>query len=317
MLKISTISCCDDNYVRYFGVMLCSLFENKNPDVQFDVHLIEDGITEKSRQQLKVIEDRYGFNIHYIPVKKEQFEGFRVSGHISLATYYRICVPDLLPKTINKVLYIDCDMVIRKDLTELWNTDFQGNWAAVVEDLGALEEDKVRIGLMSSQPYFNAGLLLINLKAWRTENVHGHVLKYIRTYPEKIKYCDQDGLNAVMKDHVMFLSLEYNATDNLTPLVVANSTKQQRKSRIDATIAHYTPEKPDQYRCTHQNRYDYFSYLQKTPWRKGIGAIIKIVVGQFCYVLLFTYPSIEKFLYRIRGSLPHRILTRIWKGIMA
>nr|MBA2761518.1 glycosyltransferase family 8 protein [Segetibacter sp.] len=177
----------------------------------------------------------------------------------TIATYYRLYFHALIPEGIDKLLYIDTDTIVIGDLKELYNIDI-GNApiAAVADPVPELRSD---LGLYKEGQYFNAGVLLIDIKNWREQKVTENALQFILDHPEKIQYVDQDALNATLIDKWFRIDKKYN----LSYLYV--SLQVPAKALIkDAVIIHYTTSlKP--WHCLAKNklRYLYQRYLKMSP----------------------------------------------------
>lgn len=118
--------------------------------------------------------------------------------HLTVETYYRLFISDILPSDIDKVLWLDCDIIVAGDLKELWNEGISDSAVGVVPDF---ENNNVRVmnrlKYDAAYGYFNAGVLLINLKYWRRENIIPIFTNYISDHYENLYYHDQDVLNYV------------------------------------------------------------------------------------------------------------------------
>ena len=129
----------DHNYVRHCAVTLVSLFEN-NPKETFTVHIIARELSETDRNILTALAGKYNNKACYYTPDAQMLEGFTIRAthnRLSLAAYYRCFLSALLPEDIDRVLYLDCDIVILGDITPLWRTPLDAHTGvAVVEDTG-------------------------------------------------------------------------------------------------------------------------------------------------------------------------------------
>lgn len=202
----------DDNYVPYCGIMLTSLFEN-NKNVDIEVYLMTAGLNAKNILDFNRLAKLYNKRIHIITVDNNVLKNcpIRVGDHVSIVTYYRLLAPILLPSSIDKILYLDCDMVINGSLVELYNNDIENYaFAAVVDALFQDDDTYIRLSYDLKKSYCNCGLLLINLDYWRKKNVLKRCLDYIDNNLEKIIFHDQDTLNVVLQDEKKLLPITYN-----------------------------------------------------------------------------------------------------------
>ena len=205
--------CLDKGYVMPTGVMMYSVCVN-NQDVDMDFHvLVDESVTEEDQQDLKDIVNKFsGKRIHYYTIERQCVISFpsKIS-HITQSTYYRIFLSDILPSNIEKVLYLDGDLIVRHSLLPLWHIDIDDYAIGVTKEV--VEEDVTvynRLRYPQEKGYFNAGVLLINLKYWRDNDVKKDCIRYIHDYPDRVLYVDQDVLNAVLQDKKLIIPIKYN-----------------------------------------------------------------------------------------------------------
>ena len=263
----------DGNYVKHCAVTMVSLFEN-NKEEEFCVHLVATGLSETDEAQLTQIVSSYKNQIIFYTPDQKLLEGFSIrkfSKRITMATYYRCILADLLPKDIDKVIYMDCDIVIRGNIVPFWNTTLEGVGVAAVEDIGCNESSRYEIlQYPQEESYFNAGVLLINLDYWRQHNMTQSCIDYYHKYPERILYNDQDLLNSILHKNKKMVDLCWNVQDGFyrNP---KEMTPEWRKKFTEILknpiILHYTNRKPWDYDSQHPLRMEYFKYLDKTPWK--------------------------------------------------
>ena len=202
----------DDNYVPYCGIMLTSLFEN-NKEQNIVVYLMTGGLNEKNTIAFERLAINYNQKIQIVKVDNGALNScpIRKGDHISIAAYYRLLVPILLPKSMDKILYLDCDMIINKSLEDLYNVEINNYALGVVLDEDFQNQDKYdRLQYDCKKGYFNSGMLLINFDYWCKNSVMERCFDYINNNPEKIKFHDQDTLNAVLQDEKKMLPITYN-----------------------------------------------------------------------------------------------------------
>lgn len=209
MEKINILCSADNNYAAYCGVMLTTLYEN-NKDCDIDVYLLTDGLSENEIRKFQQFEQHYKTTIHIITVRRESFRHcpVREGDHVSLTAYYRVACDELLPKTLHKILYLDCDIMVKCDLRPLWNMDIADKAMGVVVDGWHIRNEK-RLEL-ENKTYFNSGVLLINLDYFRENRISEKCLNYIHDFPDKIILHDQDVLNIICHGQLLYLPLKYN-----------------------------------------------------------------------------------------------------------
>lgn len=128
--------------------------------------------------------------------------------------YYRMLAPYLLPAEIDRVLYLDADIIINGPLEEFYNQSFEGSYAAVVkdrfDDIDKVVMLKTKLGLKKEDVYFNSGVILFNLALFREKINMEDIMTLIEEKREVLRYFDQDILNCLLKKHKKLCGLEYN-----------------------------------------------------------------------------------------------------------
>ena len=265
----------DDNYTQHAGVTICSFLAN-NPGVH-TFHIISDGISEYNQSLLHDICAASGSTLCYYSVDAATAANFPVgegtiNPDLTIATYFRLFMADLLPASLEKVLYIDCDIVVDASLDGLWNTTFlDGKCIAALEELAILSTDGCRrMGYPQTYSYFNAGVLLVHLGRLRTVFSVEKAAAFIRDHNTDIRYHDQDVLNALLYDKKQFFELRYNVMDTclIKGVVLPDRYKAQSSAVRRPAIIHYTGEvKPWHRESRNPFTYKYFEYLWLTPWK--------------------------------------------------
>lgn len=263
----------DSNYVKHCAVTLVSLFEN-NKKERVTVHIIAEDLSVSEKGILSSLAEKYDNIVTFHTPQAELLKGFTIrkfSKRISMATYYRCILSDILPQDIDKILYLDCDIVVLGDILPFWNTCLDGIGAATIEDVGCMEAERYEIlQYPLKDSYFNAGVLLVNLKYWREHNVGKACVDYYHKYPERILFNDQDLLNSILHKNKVMVDLYWNVQDGFyrTP---KKMTKEWKKKYADVLkhpiILHYTNRKPWDYDSQHPLRNEYFKYLDLTQWK--------------------------------------------------
>lgn len=263
----------DNNYVQHCVVMLTSLFEN-NKDEKITVYLVSGPLSEENEQVLRNLFRQYKQELRRYHIDQELVNDCptRESSHLTVSTYYRLFLASILPDTLSKVLYLDCDMIIRGSLCELWDTDVSGYPVACIEDMWCGRPEYY--GRMHYDPaysYFNGGVLVVNLDYWRTHQLQPQFLEYARKYPERLLYCDQDVLNGVLHEHKLLLPFKWNVQDGFFRR--KRRIRKETWAELDASIRnpvilHYTGgRKPWHFGSDHPMRKEYNKYLDLTVWK--------------------------------------------------
>jgi lipopolysaccharide biosynthesis glycosyltransferase len=190
---------CDERYAMPLATTLRSLAESNRAHWPLDVHVLTDGFSESARDRVLRSQPLGAMQIRWIAVDLQAFEQFGLLDHVSRMTYARLQIPRVFGEDIAEVLYMDADVLVLGDLGGLWSTDLEGAPIGAVTDhhvdadlkLGRHERTQ---GVPRVAHYFNAGILLMNLAAWRRQGVAERALDYLRLHRES-PYSDQDALN--------------------------------------------------------------------------------------------------------------------------
>ncbi len=273
------ILCATDNkYVPYCGIMLTSLFEN-NRDQKICVYVLTGGLKKDNSRSLQELGNSYGHTVKIIEIDNSVFAQCPINpetDHVSIATYYRIAVEKLLPADIDRILYLDCDMIINGPLIELYSAVINGFACGAVIDEAFMEEDPYkRCGIMndSANPYFNTGMLLINLTYWRENNVMDQCMNFIAANKDRIAFHDQDTLNGVLHKRIRYVGLKYNLPKGLLLKEVFNRVESNiqievRNACMAPTIIHYTGAgKPWIKGCHHPFTPIWLRYKNASAWK--------------------------------------------------
>lgn len=262
----------DNHYVKYCIVTLVSLFQN-NQQENIRVHIIADNLSQIAKQLMHEELDRFGNELIFHDAGHQIIANCPISDechHISIATYYRIFLPVILPESISKVLYLDCDLIVESSVSELWNTNVEGYALAATEDWRAeVEEFYKRLHYEKKYSYFNAGVLLINLDYWRKHHLMEACVRYIQSYPERLTYNDQDVLNGVLYAQWLHLPYQWNMHYYLRKTTMSEKAlKEIETTLFTPAILHYiTDVKPWNLHCYHPLAHRWFHYLDQTRWK--------------------------------------------------
>ena len=268
MSLITIAVAANNSYVQHLGVMLYSLFSH-NQDVTFCTYLLNNGITEENKRSLDYIGHRFQNELCYETIDVRGLPDVKADDHVSVETYFRLLIPAVLPKSVSKVLYLDADIIVKGRVVEFWNTDISHYFLAAVSDVtvstGAAPNS------LEEYAYFNAGVMLMDLKAWRDHAVTTQCLNFMQTYPEKITFWDQDALNAILRNKWLPVHPKYNMQG---PLFMDEfksyygDPEQLQEAMQDPIIIHYSaPQKPWHYLSYHPYTQEYSKYLALTPWK--------------------------------------------------
>ena len=177
---------------------------------------------------------------------------------------------ELLPHNVKKVLYLDFDIIINGNLSDLFNTDISNYSLAAVPDAFVDKNEAVRskICLKREAHYLNGGVLLLNLERWRSEKIGPRALEFCISNPNSITFWDQCAINHVVQGKFYILDKKWNfQLHHMRRMSTYRFHPKAREDASSAAIIHFTsPYKPWFFLCTHPMKELYFKYLQYTAW---------------------------------------------------
>jgi len=268
----------DDRFGIALAVMVRSLLDNLPTDQRLALYVIDGGIRSRTRDRLLGSWDLGRLELEWLRPGSSRLARMKVSGHVRLATYYRLLIGDLLPAELSKVLYLDCDLVIERSIAELWQTNVSRHHIAAVQDMIVPYvsspwglPDYHALGLAETSKYFNAGVLLVNLDRWRADRVCEAAIRYAEDNQQRIRFWDQDALNAVLAGRWLELPLDWNLTiltrEFPPPDKIPCSPGDYEKLVTGPRITHFLSSvKPWHPNCQHPRTQVFFKYLDRTAW---------------------------------------------------
>ena len=299
MNSIPVFFAANPSYYQHLCVMIVSLLEN-NKDRNFRVHVLTDDDSDTESEKIRELEKSYdNLEIHFRKIVEDDVKAFHLSKlahHISIQAYYRCLIPKLYPD-IGKAIYLDSDMVVQGDLGDLWDENIEEYLLAGVDisQFARVDEYKKRIGLTQESMYINSGVLLMNLRKMRENDIVALLVENAGVLGTKAELVDQDVINYSLQGNMKALDPRYNWTH------VHND--ELKKPALPIVISHFSgPGKPWSTNriCKHAGRKDYFVYLQKTPYRDFV----------YRYYLERSYKCVIPYIMEIGKSLARIVLPR-------
>ena len=213
---INILLASDNNYVPFLSITLISLFENnQNEFDKINVFILDDGISENNKNKIKTILSEYDCSATFIKTKKLDDLNINIMTIernltiSSLTAYARLFIANLLPEEIDKILYIDCDALIVGSLKGLWQEDITDYYCAGILDC-INTTIKQEFGFSKEDDYINSGVLLINLKKWREDNVEVEFIDFMAKNQHRFYQHDQGIINKVFKNKIKVVNPRYN-----------------------------------------------------------------------------------------------------------
>lgn len=208
----------DDNYMIPAAALLRSIAASLGPTGTAEVCVLHSGLSRTTTSLLESVAARSRLILRLLPVDPERVSHLKVTGHISLATYYRLLLEDALPQC-DRVIYLDADTIVLEPISQLWEYETGGAHLLAVQQAWnpsavAAGERGLRsfrnLGIHPEAPIFNAGVMLIDLQLWRRDHVSKEVVDYLGKHSDEILWWDQDGLNAILSGRWHPLPLRWN-----------------------------------------------------------------------------------------------------------
>lgn len=261
-------SAADDNYAECLGVTLISLLNNTSQTLRISLQIIDGGISTGNKEKLRQIADYFHTNINFITIDRSLFDHIYLaehenSHHISETAYYRLLLPHVIDPSIERFLYIDCDAIVKTDVTALWEQELDDAVLAAAENFGGVER-RSTLGIPYSYGYFNSGVLMINARQWRENRIAEKVISFIKNNEDKMYYHDQDGLNAILYSQRKELHPRWNTmTSMFTDKLPADRYGKKVIEAISSpAVVHFTgPAKPWHLDCPHPYKHEYKYYM--------------------------------------------------------
>ncbi len=269
----------DAGYLKYCTAMLLSLADHHRAE-RLEIHLLTNGVSDEDKRYLDSLIENVRHHIHYYNIADTRLESLPQGKekYISRMTYSRLFLGETLPEEIGKVIYLDCDILIESSLRRLWEIPIAGKLLAAAEDLNSADITIYgRLGILPQEHvYFNAGVLLLNLRKWRQENCQTRALEIISragTGEISLEYGDQDVLNLLTVGQTEYLPLRFNLQDFLLrqkkpPLMREAALKTWDNERDRPAVIHFTwTSKPWSYRSFNPYGERFWAYFDLTRWK--------------------------------------------------
>ena len=306
----------DDKYAPHLGAAIASLLLNTTSDKVINIHVLQQNLNRSNKQNLTQLETlRPNTHIDLLKVDSNKFRSLPlITGLQTIETYFRLGLPTLLPK-IDRLIYLDADIIVMGDIEELWEQEMENNVLLAVEEPKYLNIERLKgLGMKDSSPYFNAGVLLMDLEKMRAFGLEHKTSSYVNERLKSLKYQDQDILNALFENLWHALPLAFNAYSFLwhrrrQDEFFLYTKKDAELAKKNPYIIHFNlPPKPWDPGCIDTRRKCYWEYLQKTNFdihKPGF----KINLKKFIRSKIFYYINS----YHLRKS---KVLTVVWAALL-
>ncbi len=220
----------DNAYAPFAAVAIKSLSENASKNYLYKIHILFTDLSSDNRKKIGTLETE-NIKIEFFDVKekmKKSGNDFHLRDYYSFATYYRFFIPEMFPQ-YKKGVYLDSDITVLGDISELYNTEIGDNLVAavsdeIVADIDIFGEYVERVIGTPREKYFNAGILVMNLEQLRIIGIESELKKLMKVYRFPVAQ-DQDYLNVLCANKVVYLDKLWNKTaypespEDITPYI--------------------------------------------------------------------------------------------------
>ncbi len=301
----------NDEYAPHLGASIASLLLNAHNNNNISIHVLHQSLSDSNMCNLMHLKRlRSNTHINLLKVCAEEFKCFPLlTGNHTVETYFRLRLPTILSE-IDKVIYLDADTIVVNDIEKLWDEEIGDNLLLAVEEPRHLNKERLaELGMKDDSPYFNGGVLSINLAKMRTIGFEQKVDAYVHKKFRVLKYQDQDILNALSEECWSPLSLAYNSysyvcdrrRENEFVFYTKDNAAQARKHPF---IIHFNQHpKPWNPGCIDERRKCYWEYLKKTDFDvskpDSMIGLTKFLLLKTFYYIKYYFPRCAKILSRI------------------
>ncbi len=264
------------HYSKFVGTTMYSLFENTNSEVT--VHILHDNtLSDENRDKFLYLAVRYGQIVKFYNVEELCADDFSKmvennpkllkDNRFTIGMMFRLFIPQVLPKNISRVIYLDADIVVNTDIKELWEIELGDKFLAVVTSNSiAMKKHTHQTrqlcidGLVEPDDYFNSGVLLMNLLLLRGETqriMDG--INFIGSDPRHTHF-DQDVLNYCFTKNILKLPVRFNNS--------VSFARAKKETKIDQKIYHFLGSNYRSFGLDMNDPFNrlWMSYFIKTPW---------------------------------------------------
>ncbi len=270
----------NDGYARHLGASLYSLLDKNRDFAEIAVYVLTLGLSAENRGKLQEIAEHFSRKLVFLNIDdlRERI-GYEVdTGGFDISVMLRLFMGDMLPESVERVLYLDCDTVVLQSLKHLWKENLEGKIAGAVMEPTIYQAVKESIDLGDEDPYYNSGVLLVDLKQWREQEIQKKLLEFWKNKGGKLFASDQDVINGTLKGQIQTLMPRYNFFTNYRyfsyrELVHQGKTykavtpRELQIAKQHPFIIHYMgDERPWIAGNLNHYRRAYALYLAKTPW---------------------------------------------------
>lgn len=275
----------DENFALPLAVTMYSMLANLRGTEEIDVFILHPSLSEATKDRLRTVakQAETRARLFFIAVDAEKHFGdldLQYYNRFTETIYFRLLIGSLIPPTYEKLLYLDCDLVVEDNVLELWSVDMEGQLLLASQErtVSCSKHGVSRwkeLGLDPDEPYFNSGVMLIDMEKWRAKNAGAQILDYLQQYGDSLNVRgNQEGFNAVLAGQWKQLPYRWNVLHyyydpSLFDFFGHPVLSEEELSEVTQSpgIIHFTDgPKPWQPGCTHPARDRFYYYLKRSGW---------------------------------------------------
>ncbi len=280
----------DDNYAPMAGVSILSLLENNREEDEITVYLLDNHLSEENRQKLRSITEAHGRNLIFVNVDQVEqllrdngIEFTNYDGQFTLTYFFRLWMDQLVPEEVKRLIYLDCDTLIVDSLRPLYDLPLTDQQALAAMADCTRNEYKDQIKLSRTDNYYNSGVLLMDLVAWKKLRCSERILDHMQQVRAIYPLPDQDLINVVLKDNIRKGPLRFNlqSPNRMFPTWDAITTayalkeeyyygkREHDEAQKHPAVLHFSGmsfNRPWFANSNHPDRKLYRSYYARSPW---------------------------------------------------
>lgn len=242
--EINILFASNSNYFMPLTVGITSVFEN-NKENKIVIYVFYNNLEKNQENILLNLAKTYNQKINLIKVTDHYFNS-APTPRWSKETYYRLLIVELLPKDLQRILYLDCDIIVNKPLNDLYEIDLDDKYLAATIEKND-QAARVRLGLNINGNYYQSGVVLFNINKCRSVLNYEQITRVIKVLGSKLLIVDQDVINVMFDNKIIPLDQKFNNHDIIN--FCNNNTnrlfnKIDKKNISETFIFHYVIGKP-------------------------------------------------------------------------
>lgn len=281
--ELHVVYASDDKFAEILGVSLVSLLDNNQDMEQIYIYVLDSGVSNDNKEKVESLCEKYDRVLpRWIPAINisKALNVDVIADRGSLSQYARLFISSVMPETLSRVLYLDCDIIVNESLSELWNLDLQGNTIGALMDAFS-KQYRANIDLEPMDVMFNSGVMLVDLNRWKAKDIEGRLKDFIIKKRGKIQQGDQGALNAVLSKDTYCFEPRFNSVTiyydfSYKELMVYRKPPEFysediiREAVERPVLVHFTTSflsrRPWIEGCNHRYVNKWLEYKNMTPW---------------------------------------------------